>query len=404
MFNHDLPLFPPPSERLNPFSFYARMRRDHPVARNDRAGVWGVYRYCYVRQVLADAQTFSSDLRQVSRPRPALHNLRPNLLHSDGAPHRQLRTPVAAVFSPSARAQWEAMTCAHVNHLLDRVIPESQMDVIGDLACPLSLAVMMELMGVPEEDSERFASWWKKWLHWRDLVPSHRRSNLRTPPEPWYSEMHDYLRRLATQRWLNTREDLVSTVVAMKVAGERLQEDEVVEFCLLLLLAAHLTTTHLISNAVLCLLENQEALMLLRNEPTRLPKAIEEVLRYASPVQAVSRVAVRDVELGGQVIGAGQETLAFIGAANRDEEQFHEPDLFDIERRPNPHIAFGLGEHFCFGAPLARLQARVALTALLRRLRRPERVDGAPLEPVRNPFLLGTVRLLIRFIPERSSL
>ena len=187
--------------------------------------------------------------------------------------------------------------------------------------------------------------------------------------------------------------------MALEVDGERLLEEEVLEFIALLLIAAHVTTSHLIGSAVQCLLEYPAALDRLRADPSGIPAAIEEVLRYRSPVQAASRVPVRDVELGGWTIRAGQEVLAWIGSANRDEARFEDPDAFDITRRPNPHIAFGLGEHTCFGAVLARLQARVALSAILERLPHLERVDDEPLEPNRNPLLLGTVCLPVRFAP-----
>jgi cytochrome P450 len=394
-----LPLAPPVGQRLDPYPFYAQMRRAHPVAYDAQAGVWAVYRYNDVRHVLLNSETFSSDLRQVTRPRFVVGDRRPSLISSDAARHRQLRAPLSHFFTPPAVARMEPRVREWTDRLLDRVIECGRMDIVQDLAGPLPLTVIIDMLGVPPPDRERFTYWWHQWLTWRNERSPFRRNTPRKRPGPWSEELDAYLRWLATQRRVDPQDDLLSTIVALEVEGERLLEGEVLEFCALLLIAAHVTTTHLIANTVLSLLEHPEALHRLRAEPAHIPLAIEEVLRYRSPVQAASRVPIRDVELGGRTIRAGQEVLVWIGSANRDEARFPEPDRFDIARSPNPHIAFGLGHHCCFGAPLARLQARIALTALLERVHALERVGEEPLEPNRNPFLLGTIRLPVRFIP-----
>lgn len=390
-----LPLSPPPDERLDPFPFYARMRRDCPVAFDDRTKVWAVYRYAEVRQVLSDPDIFSSDLRRVVRPRFPIRDHRPGMISSDGPRHDQLRGPVAGFFSTAAVERLEEYARDWVGKTIAR-FTRGRMDVVQDLAGPMPLAVMASLLGVPDQDQPQFTQWWNQWLGWRNANAPHRRRVGRAVPGPWAEELGDYIRRLATSRWAEPRNDILSAVVRLTADGERLREDEVLDFCAMLLIAGHVTTTHLIGNAVLCLLDHPSAFDQLRADPAGIPTAIEEVMRYASPVQAVSRVPLRAVEVGGQTIPAGQEVLAYIGSANRDESRFPDPDRFAPSRRPNNHIALGHGEHYCFGGPLARLQARVALEALLR-LDGLARGDSEPLMPNPNPFLYGTVSLPVRF-------
>jgi cytochrome P450 len=392
-----LPLVPPAGERLAPFPFYADRRRRHPVAYDGGEGIWAVYRYAEVRRVLADSDTFSSNRGLTNRPRLAFPDRVPDLVNSDGARHRQLRDPIARFFTPASVARLEPRVSELVHRLLDRVVPTGRLDVVRDLADPLPLTLSIELLGIPPEDRERFLGWWSRWLVWRNERPPYRRNIARRRPGPWAEELDVYLRRLATQRVLEPRGDVLSTLVAMEVGGERLREEEILDGCALFLVAGHVPVTYLISSTVLTLLEHPEVLRRLRAEPAALPAAIEEVVRYRSPVQAVSRVPRRDTELAGAVIREGEEVIAWIGSANRDEARFDEPDRFDVDRHPNPHLGFGVGSHFCFGAPLARLQARTALTALLERLDNLERVEGEPLQASHNPFLYGTVRLPVRF-------
>ncbi|HEV8192234.1 MAG TPA: cytochrome P450, partial [Ktedonobacterales bacterium] len=187
--------------------------------------------------------------------------------------------------------------------------------------------------------------------------------------------------------------------LAAEIDGERLTDIELLGFCILLLIAGNETTTNLIGNAILCFDEHPEVYEQLRATPELLPSAIEEVLRYRSPVQAMERVALMDVELDGQRIPADERIIAYMGSANRDEEQFPDADRFDITRMPNRHLAFGYGIHFCIGAPLARLEARIALGAMLARLRDIRRVPEAQLEPLRSFIVYGVRHLPVTFQP-----
>lgn len=395
-----LPLAPPPQQRLQPYPFYAHMRRFRPLAFSPKADLWAVYRYDDVRRVLTDPATFSSDFRNARGPRSAAGLDRPSLIESDPPRHRHLRELVMRAFTPRfvARLEKRIAECAH--HLLDEVIESGTMDMVAHLALPQPFTIALEMMGLPpDEDELRFHRWWDRWMAWREtLAQSGKRTFRRLMGEEWY-DLLDYLQLAAALRRDEPRDDLISALVAGKLDGESLTEVELLDYCLLLLVAGQVTSTDLLTNAMLCLLEHPETMPCLRDEPHLLPGAIEEILRYHSPVQAATRIALRDVEIGGQVIEAGQEILVWIGSANRDESCFHDADRFDIRRRPNAHIAFGLGVHYCFGASLARLQARIVLGAILERLHHLERADHKPLEPVSNPFLYGVTRLPLRFRP-----
>jgi len=214
-------------------------------------------------------------------------------------------------------------------------------------------------------------------------------------------EMRAYLSDLIEARRKAPRDDLLTRLVEAEVDGERLTEEELLGFFQLLLSAGTETTTNLINNAILCLVENPDQLARLRAAPDLLPSAIEEVLRYRSPGQVMYRETKRDVEMHGQVIPAGRFVLAVIGSANRDPQQFRDPDRFDIGRDPNPHIAFGHGIHFCLGAALSRLEARVALSDLLERVKGFELASDEPWEPRKALHVHGPIRLPIRFEPGR---
>jgi cytochrome P450 len=211
------------------------------------------------------------------------------------------------------------------------------------------------------------------------------------------AEMNAYLADLLARRRAAPADDLLTRLAAADVDGKRLTQAEILGFFQLLLLAGSETTTNLINNAILCFVAHPEQLARVRAEPAMLPLAIEEVLRYRAPVQWMYRIPRRDIELHGQTVPAGKLVLAMIGSANRDPAKFAEPDRFDVARDPNPHLAFGHGNHFCLGAPLARLESRVALTSILARLGEIALASDEPWEPRRGLHVHGPARLGIRF-------
>jgi cytochrome P450 len=258
---------------------------------------------------------------------------------------------------------------------------------------PLPVIVIAELLGIPSGDRDRF----KRWSD--EVVASANAIVGQANPQSQKAlmDMHAYFRDIIAERRIAPQEDLISALLLAEEANQQLSEHDILAFCSLLLVAGNETTTNLIGNAVLTLLEHPEQLNQLRQHPELLPSAIEEVLRYRSPVQAMFRTAKEDIELGGQAIPSGSRVVAWIGSANRDEDKFANSGEFDITRDPNPHIAFGHGIHFCLGAPLARLEARVALTVILNRLPQLERINQDILQPARGFIVHGVESLPLRF-------
>lgn len=333
----------------NPFPWYAKMRRESPVFYNAEQQSWMVFRYEDVKQVFSDWQTFSS---KIPYP-PEQTDLTQSLISTDPPKHQSLRSLVAKVFT-ARRVEELAPRMTQLTHeLIDKVHGQARMDFMHDLAIPLPIIVIAEILGVPIEDRHDFK-------RWSDGVV------LYDPSAP--KAMADYFRHLLEQRRQNPGKDLISDLIAAHEAGETLTAQELVDFCMLLLIAGNETTTNLLGNAILCFNEYPEAFERLKQEPQLLPLAIEEVLRYRSSVQGMERFTKVETQLGGQTIPAGQMVIVWMGSANRDETQFDRPDEFVVDRNPNPHLSFGNGIHFCLGAPLARLEGKIVLSAVLERL------------------------------------
>jgi cytochrome P450 len=402
-FFRNSPLFPPIEQRRQPYSFYARMRRDQPVARDDERGIWAVYRYEDAKNILLDYRTFSSDFRKVESPefsqpgRPMRDN---SLIGTDPPRHRQLRDLVSRAFTPRAVASMESRIAEITDDLLDPLIPTGRMDLVRDLSDPLPVIVIAEMLGIPTEERATF----KRWSD--DLIGESGDIDALDDPaelerrQKSMDEMRHYFRQVIEQRRQNPRDDLITGLVQAEIEGQRLSDDELVAFCTLLLIAGNVTTTNLLGSAVLCLIEHCDQFDRLRANPGLLTSAIEEVLRYESPVQAVARVTTMDVAIGGHTVPSGAMIFPFIGSANRDEAVFPNGETFDVGRDPNLHLAFGSGIHFCLGAPLARLESRVALGVFLRRVEAVELADLIEVEFTKG-FLHGVTRLPIRVTAAR---
>lgn len=262
------------------------------------------------------------------------------------------------------------------------------MDVVDDLAYPLPITVIAELLGVPAEDRDLFRRWSNAIVSTPAVVG--------LDPE---TEMGEYFLRMIKQRREEPKDDLISALLAAQIDDEHLSVTEVLGFCFLLLVAGNETTTNLIGNALLCLDSYPEVWKQLRAEPALASAAVEEVLRYLSPVQSMFRLTTSETTIGDQVIPAHKMVLAWIASANRDEQQFPDAGTFDIRRTPNRHIAFGHGIHFCLGAPLARLETKIALEALLERFSEIQRVQNVPLQRTDSFFLYGLKHIPITFTP-----
>ncbi len=294
---------------------------------------------------------------------------------------------MSQAFTPRAVEDLAPRIAAITDELLDQVVARGEMDLVRDLTYPLPVIVIAELLGVPSSDRDQFKAW-------SDAVTS-------VGNEGGLAQraMAMYFSKLIEERRRAPRNDLISALISAQIEGEHLSPPELLGFCVLLLVAGNETTTNLIGNAMLCLDETPDLLPKLERDLSLVPDFVEEVLRYRSPVQSMFRVVARPVELGGQLMQTGQSILAWIGSANRDEAAFDEPDRFETQRNPNKHLAFGHGIHFCLGAPLARLEARIALEAMLRRLKHLRRAPGPPLEAQDSFIVYGVKSLPVAFDP-----
>lgn len=374
----------PLEQVLNPFPFYRRMRESHPLFYRPEDETWQVFRYAETEQVLNNYALFSSVRnRERGQGRP----IQNSILNMDPPYHRQFRSLVTQAFTPRAVAQLANSITSIVTHLLDEVTGVGTMDIIDHLAYPLPVIVIAELLGIPREDRALFKTW-------SDAMINGIAGGGQNRPQP---AMSDYFLQVIEERHREPQDDLISALLNAQVDGHYLTRLELLGFCILLLVAGNETTTNLIGNALLCLDEQPDIMEQLYAEPDLIPGAIEEVLRYRSPVQLTGRIALADTVLGNQHIQAGQRVVATIGSANRDEAQFPDPDRFDIRRSPNRHLAFGHGIHFCLGAPLARLETKIALTLLLERFQDIRRVPQMPLEPGESILMHGVKHLPVTF-------
>ena len=370
--------------KLDPFSLYQVMRQSHPLYHDPKRGSWNVFRYDDVQRVLSEYETFSSQF--MKKPRLSLLPTQPfaaAIISTDPPRHRQLRALVTQAFTPRAVEALAVRISDIVQEHLERVAPAGRMDIIEDLAYPLPVIVIAELLGIPSQDRAKFKKWSDHAVQSANFGSDVDFKKFMTPS---MIEMGKYFMRIIEKRQKVPSDDLISGLLNASIEGEHLSQIELLGFCVLLLVAGNETTTNLIGNAMLSFAERPDAWESLRSRPELIPTAIEETLRYRSPVQAMFRMTTRPVELHGQVIPAQASMIAWIGAANHDEDQFPQPETFDLSRTPNRHIAFGHGIHFCLGAPLARLEARIALTAMLDRFQSFSLAPGAAVE--RHPSLI----------------
>jgi len=370
-----------PAFKADPWPACARVRAEQPVVRIPLANAhlagghqeaYLVTRYEDAAAVLRD-ERFIKDFRAVGalsmHRRPwlpkALEPLTRTMLDTDGAVHRRLRNLVRDTFAPRYTEQLEPRIQALTDELLDRMAAKGRADLVADYALQLPLTVIAEIMGVSPRDRMRFRGWVTK-LFLTQTAPRQGLATLLMLPTAL--TMMRFLRRLVSERRAHPRDDLVSRLATMEDGGDRLSEDELMSMVAILLIAGYETTVNLIATGTLLLLGHPDQLARLRAEPDLIASTVEELLRLATPVDvATERYASEDLQVGGVAIPAGSLVLVAIVSANADEGHFPEPDCLDVGRGENRHLAFGMGPHYCLGAPLARLEGRIALGSLVRR-------------------------------------
>jgi cytochrome P450 PksS len=363
-----------PEFKADPYPFYARLRAESPVFRVELPTgqpAWLIARYDDVAAVLKD-ERFVKDKGNALSPEqagrqpwvPALFKpLERNMLDVDAPDHTRLRQLVHKAFTPRLVERLRERVEGLTEELIAAAQRRGRMDLIADYALPIPATIIAEMLGVPASDRHRFHRWS------RVIVASNPSGWGMVRAIPSAIGFLRYIRKLVQARRSTPRDDLASALVQAEEEGTRLNEDELVSIIFLLLIAGHETTVNLIGNGMLALLRHPDQMKRLRDEPGMIKVAVEELLRFDGPLAtATERYAREDVAVAETVIRRGELVYAVLASANRDERQFSDPDRLDLSREPNRHLAFGLGAHYCLGAPLARLEGQIAIGALVSRL------------------------------------
>jgi cytochrome P450 len=369
----------------DPYPLFAWLRDHDPVHWNAGLRAWMVTRYDDVRAVLDDPGRFSSDrfrkvgpeyASQRSAVRAVGEVLGRWLVFRDPPDHTRLRALLQRTFTPRQLRRSRSMVQETLDALLDRAEERSEVDFVRDVAFPLPAIVIALLLGAPTEDVEPIKTWSDELAAYLggsvDEIDNFERA------AKGLAELVAYFRSLIDRRRRRPAEGLIDLMLAAEDGGDTLSDDEVVANCILLLFAGHETTTNLLANGLLHLLRRDDQLAALRAAPDLVPSAVEEFLRIEAPVPATTKVVTADGEWRGAPLRRGQMVLPFLSSANRDPRRFPDPDVLDVRRAPNRHLAFGHGIHFCLGAPLARLEGELAFRTLLARYGRIELLEPTP--------------------------
>jgi cytochrome P450 len=356
----------------DPYPMYHRLRAEDPV-HHSPLGFWVLTRYPDVLAMLRDPRLIKEPIAAFVAARFGVAvppGLGLSMLDRDPPDHTRLRGLVSKAFTPRALERLRPEIQQIVDGLLDEVRGRGSMDLIEEFAYPLPVRVICEMLGVPVKDHERFKAWGLDIARGLDAIMLPPDSPVGQRSVSGRRALAEYFRELIAERRAAPRDDMLSALIAAEEAGDTLNEEELLATCILLLVAGHETTVNLIGNGTLALLRHPAELRKLRDNPGLIGSAVEELLRFDGPVQRTARIPSEDITIGGQTIGKGEMVMPFLGAADRDPTQFPDPDRLDITRSDNRHIAFGMGIHFCLGAPLARMEGQIAINTLLARLPR----------------------------------
>jgi cholest-4-en-3-one 26-monooxygenase len=385
-----------------PHHFFELLRREAPVFRHPEQngpGFWALTKYDDIVTVSMDSETFSSwrgGTNIHDLPEESLGFVRMIMLNMDPPQHTKYRRLVSKGFTPRIVQAMEPHVRAIASEIIDRVAERGECDFVADIAAELPLQVILELMGIPVHDRHMIFDWSNRMIGFDD-------PEFQTSPEDGRAaatDMFMYANQLAVERKRTPRADVISTLMRAELDGEALTETEFDAFFVLLSVAGNETTRNLISGGMLALIEHPDQRSKLLANPDLLPLAVDEMLRWVTPVIYFRRTVTRDTELRGERIREGDKVVMYYGSGNRDEDIFRDGHLFDVARDPNPHITFGPGgAHFCLGASLARLEIRVMFEELLRRL--PDIDLSGPVRRLRSNFIAGIKQMPVRFTPQR---
>jgi len=361
-----------PAVLADPYPLYHRLRNERPVYWDPYLHAWVVTRYADVITVL---HRFSADRTPtpeqfaalgLSELGPVSQMMVKQMLFMDAPDHTRLRSLASMAFTPARVEALRSHIREILNSLLEPLLSKGRMDLIADLAAPLPAIVTAELLGVPTSESDKLKNWSAEFAEVLGNFQHNPDRAARTLK--CVEEMRAYFSEAIARLRVEPREGLIYSLMTAQIGDDRLTEEEIIANSIVTMVGGQETTTNLIGNGVLALLRNPDQLERLRADVSLVPSAVEELLRYESPSQHTARIAPYDTEMGGQQIRKGQAVIAVMGAGNRDPERFPDPDRLDITRADNRHLAFGWASHFCFGAPLARVEGQLAIQAIVQRL------------------------------------
>jgi cytochrome P450 len=364
-----------------------RMRDERPVWQDPR-GIWHVFRFDDVQRVMSDHSVFSSDRTRVL---PNAVNLdRGNVVAMDPPEHRQVRQLISQAFAPRVITGLAPRIEQVTQELLSSAMESEEFDVVDDLAYPLPVIVIAELLGIPASDRGMFRAWADRLLSMQ--VERGNPEFLRALDEA-LREMREYFTQEYARRLASPGHDLISNLMRAEGHGRRLDKEEVVNFSVQLLLAGHVSTTVLLANLILCLYRNSEAQSAVRADRSLVPAALEETIRHHTPSMQLGRITKETVQLSGVTLPPNAIVAAWLLSANHDERHFTQPERFDIYRKPNDHISFGYGIHFCIGAALARQEAEITINSIFDRLQTLELSNPDDLKYHDNGIMFGPKNL-----------
>jgi cholest-4-en-3-one 26-monooxygenase len=387
-----------------PHEMFRTLREEAPVWRHpeeDGPGYWAVTKYDDVVAISRDAETWSTELGSTfisDFDEEGLEQVRLTLLNMDPPKHTRYRMLVNRGFTPRMIGNLHDAIRERARLIVDRVVEQGECEFINDVACELPLQVICDMIGVPEADRRQIFEWSNRLVGFDD-------PELQSTPEDGEiaaAEIYAYCDAIAAERRKNPRDDIMSTLVHAEVDGERLNDLELNLFFVLLAVAGNETTRNLIAHSILALIEHPDARAELVADPSLMPVATEEMLRWGCSIQNFRRTATKDTEIRGVPIPAGDKAVIYYLSANRDPDAFDAPDTFDIRRDPNHHVAFGGGGvHFCLGANLARLEIRVMVEEVIRRM--PDMELAGPYRRMRSDFINGITSMPVSFTPQRAA-